>query len=754
MAETGFLSIQDLLRELCNCIVKKDDGLSYLRIDGNGGGGDTPTPDPEPFFEKIASESENMLPAYNRYLINANLTGICCGASEDAESASFTDLRENRVLTVEFPSDEVVSQGLSIADVDVKNESGSIYLQKADSLKWFRPTAPFTIKSGHLLAIRSGGSGTDYLDPRYTAPQILIGDRHLKDDGYGYLLGKLSSLIQNLKESTETIYYNLFAEMFQNSTRLTYSNVFYPYVIGENIYRRMFANCANLKTANLYISDKIVPTDRCTGFAEGIFDGCTALSVLELNLRASVIRPARMFKNAFNNTNITSLDISKVLSIQSLTTPADADYPLYNWLGGASNRRGTITKQYALSLEKDSDSGVPINWTENNIGEPPTPPEPEKPDLDKFDPAVPLCIENTTDVPAEIGMCNVYNSNDTPVTPEVPARGNCKISYDLVKWENYNFVLKPDTDINKTEDLGKITLKNRGDRVYIKADKLETAPNTDIFLSTIIKVINASEKPRIRVGGNIASWNKGSNDSYITDYLEMNSKDSYCYQYMFKDCDCLVQAPELPATRLAESCYYAMFSGCSNLTQSPALPATELAVSCYGRMFSGCTQLKDAPALPATVLKGGCYAYMFSGCRSLTRAPNLPATELAPVEAMTGCYSEMFSDCSKLTQAPHLPATTLTNFCYDQMFSGCSSLTKAPELPATALAENCYRRMFANCIGLNYIKCSATDTSATECTKDWLSGVASTGDFYTPAATNWQSGIDGIPSGWTRHDIT
>ena len=87
------------------------------------------------------------------------------------------------------------------------------------------------------------------------------------------------------------------------------------------------------------------------------------------------------------------------------------------------------------------------------------------------------------------------------------------------------------------------------------------------------------------------------------------------------------------------------------------------------------------------------------------------------------------------------------------MFSGCASLTQAPELPATRLTFYCYYNMFYVCSSLSYVKCLATDISMHSCTTDWLSGVSSTGDFYTPTATNWKSGTDGIPSGWTRHDI-
>jgi hypothetical protein len=82
------------------------------------------------------------------------------------------------------------------------------------------------------------------------------------------------------------------------------------------------------------------------------------------------------------------------------------------------------------------------------------------------------------------------------------------------------------------------------------------------------------------------------------------------------------------------------------------------------------------------------------------------------------------------------------------MFYGCTSLTNAPDLPATTLASNCYEYMFQGCSNLNYIKCLATDMSATNCTKNWVDGVAKTGVFVKDINTSWTVGISGIPFGW------
>ena len=227
----------------------------------------------------------------------------------------------------------------------------------------------------------------------------------------------------------------------------------------------------------------------------------------------------------------------------------------------------------------------------------------------------------------------------------------------------------------------------------------------------------------------------------------------YCYQNMFNSCTSFVKVPALSSTTLAQGCYNSMFSGCTSLTRAPELPATTLASECYSNMFKGCTSLTKAPELPATTLVQYCYWNMFNGCTSLTQAPELPATTLAD-----SCYWSMFEGCTSLTQAPELPATTLADNCYSEMFKGCTSLRKAPELPATTLAQYCYINMFIGCSSLNKVRCrmpssySSSDISSTYA-ENWLSGVSSTGKFYTNVDANWPSGESGIPTGWRRLNI-
>ena len=399
------------------------------------------------------------------------------------------------------------------------------------------------------------------------------------------------------------------------------------------------------------------------------------------------------------------------------------------------------------------------NWSGGKV------PQPEKPDLDTFDPNVPFCIENVGDVPVEIGL---YNTGKSAV------RSNCKISTNLKAWSDYNLVL---TDDDTSNDIGRILLQNKGDRVYIKADSAPIGEYPPYpYPHTQFKVFNQSESKKIRARGNIASLNKGVDDTYKTNYLTLGGGgDNYRYFELFKNCTSLTQTPELPATTLAQYCYSSMFKGCTSLTQAPDLPATTLNDNCYASMFSDCTSLTQAPELPATKLANYCYQYMFTRCTALINAPKLPATEMqygcyenmfyactsltqAPELPATivksYSYAGMFQYCTSLTQAPELPATTLGNSCYINMFDGCTALTQAPELPATKLANYCYRWVFQGCTKLNYVKCLATDTSATDCMTNWLNNVSSTGTFECDNKKYFTlDSPNGIPSGWTITEI-
>lgn len=118
-------------------------------------------------------------------------------------------------------------------------------------------------------------------------------------------------------------------------------------------------------------------------------------------------------------------------------------------------------------------------------------------------------------------------------------------------------------------------------------------------------------------------------------------------------------------------------------------------------------------------------------------------------------YRSMFEGCSNLIEVPEtITATTSSGEqpCY-HMFYGCSKITKLPKLTLLQLTDYAYGAIAENCRNLNYVYTEMTDISADGCLFNWLNNVSYTGDFYCPAELTIPSGANGIPSGWTRHDI-
>lgn len=139
---------------------------------------------------------------------------------------------------------------------------------------------------------------------------------------------------------------------------------------------------------------------------------------------------------------------------------------------------------------------------------------------------------------------------------------------------------------------------------------------------------------------------------------------------------------------------------------------------------------------------------LFEGDTNILTPPILPSKSLKGY-----CYSRMFRGCTSLMTAPVLPAKSLPLGCYYSMFYNCISLIATPELPAKTIIYESYRVMFYGCSRLNYVKCLATNISASGCTTSWLKGVAATGTFVKDAGMeDWTTGANGIPEGWTVVD--
>lgn len=168
-------------------------------------------------------------------------------------------------------------------------------------------------------------------------------------------------------------------------------------------------------------------------------------------------------------------------------------------------------------------------------------------------------------------------------------------------------------------------------------------------------------------------------------------------------------------------------------------------------------------------MRAGAFHRAFYKNERLTDASEL----ILPWDVLeNNCFESMFSGCKNLQYAPQLPSTVLAEYCYCDMFSECKSLTTAPILPAPILVEACYAVMFGGCSNLNYIEMYATDISADGCLDGWVGthsstdigdaggnveigvGVAPTGTFVKTYGINIPiDSPDGIPTGWTVHDV-
>lgn len=301
---------------------------------------------------------------------------------------------------------------------------------------------------------------------------------------------------------------------------------------------------------------------------------------------------------------------------------------------------------------------------------------------------------------------NITNSNET-LSIKKSASGAPTLSVQ------YSRNRKDWTSMSSTSTTARTLTVQPGEKIYLRCSA--NGWGSTSTLSTRNSITGVS-----KVGGNIMSLLYGSN--FTGDETSFPSTNTNVFAYIFRENSNLLDASELilPATTLANGCYCGMFTQDRSLVHGPK-------------------------RLPAKVLTTDCYRGMFEYCNSLSECPDLPATTLA-----TTCYRGMFIQCTSLTTAPKLNATTLTTGCYQIMFRYCTGITKAPDLNASTLVADCYRGMFDGCTSLNYVKCLAENNITPDGNVYiWLQNVAATGTFVKAAGSVWETGANGIPSGWT-----
>ena len=234
-----------------------------------------------------------------------------------------------------------------------------------------------------------------------------------------------------------------------------------------------------------------------------------------------------------------------------------------------------------------SDDGYKINIElEKSDPEPSPDPKPD-PEIDpnspeaKFDPNIPLFIENAQDTP--IGFCMECDSADVN-------NRNISYSYDNIAWQPLTFTGSSSAYLS--ED---IILYRKGDRAYFKGEAANGLVSGTIYPARFVNKWIPSDCC-VDVGGNITSLFYGKDDKFKTDYLDLSNITHTSSKSMIGTLfgraggfsDYIRIPPALPATTLCPGCYESFFynyDGKSRLEYIPVLPAKKLETECYYNMF-------------------------------------------------------------------------------------------------------------------------------------------------------------------------
>ena len=491
----------------------------------------------------------------------------------------------------------------------------------------------------------------------------------LKANCYENMFAGCTSLVQGPDTlPATTLEYACYYGMFQGCSSLEKAPALPATILAEDCYNSMFAKCTSLTQAPDLLAKNFL-ANHC--YRE-MFSGCTHLSQIKVNF--------------IQWTYGTDFWLSNVADTGTFYCPR------------------TLAEQYEYGPDR-----IPLGWEVVYIDDP--------------DGQTTHYLTFTAEVDSStFGMTCNWGYGDFP-----------DIQYSLNDGVTWDTLV-----LNQT-----VVLAKKGDKALLKGFNLQglsrehqeiTAPSflrsgyplegfdsTGVYwypkenLFTTTFVMSGS----IAASGSVMSLIDNAGKS-----KKLSEYQQFCFAQLFKDCTCLTQAPELPATSLKSGCYSEMFANCTGLKQAPKLPATELTPFCYAGMFAGCTNLTETPELPATEMKYFCYAEMFAGCSNLAHAPELPAIQLDK-----WCYFGMFADCINLTQAPELPAVLLPDFAYRKMFKGCSQLSKI-EVSFSDWLENQH------------------GSEKAWNTLDWVEGVAPTGTFICTQLLPIEYSIHKIPEGW------
>lgn len=149
--------------------------------------------------------------------------------------------------------------------------------------------------------------------------------------------------------------------------------------------------------------------------------------------------------------------------------------------------------------------------------------------------------------------------NTTPLTFTSLEASDALVQFTITKTGNPNpisleYRVVEDDDYFTDFDNENLTVKLKGGKtVIVRAVNQNTSFSTDANNYYSIKMIGSH-----KVSGNIMSL--------LDPTCQVTSVPAYCFYYLFKSCTGMIEAPELPATTLANNCYGWMFYGCTNLS--------------------------------------------------------------------------------------------------------------------------------------------------------------------------------------------
>ena len=338
--------------------------------------------------------------------------------------------------------------------------------------------------------------------------------------------GSVMSLIDGVGLSTEVPGNFCFYKLFQGCTSLTQAPELPATEMTFYCYNCMFKGCTSLTQA-----PELPATTLFENCYSGMFSGCTSLT------RAPELPAIKMFSYCYSGmfSGCTSLTqapelpakeflgkysysgmFSGCTSLSEINVSFD-DWDKFDatfeWVADVAPT-GTFICPKTLALEYGI-SRIPEGWTVKYIED----------------------MANYLTFTAEEDGSTFGIINEGGNNPD--------IQYSLDGGETWTALAAGDT----------ITLAHKGDKALLKGN------NPEGFSKNYDQYSSFKMTGKVAASGSVMSLIDGVGLS-----TEITGK--YCFFNLFSGCTGLTQAPELPATTLAEACYSFMFAGCTSLTQA------------------------------------------------------------------------------------------------------------------------------------------------------------------------------------------